>query len=246
MQSFSWGESHDGGVTDPQEMAFVTPMSIASPQIAKAVRRRDADPLGPDQRQRASVKGTSELLMIKLATVIARLLPARRRRDRSALTDRFTLAFEHDGRHEATPERRRQHRRGVTADEPQLPAAGDLRWPPPPHPSMSTAPAGRPRCGPGWPRPATTRPALRTLLGARPRRRSSTPSSHPAARRRLTVADTPSAVLARLFLLGDEVSAGDAARRLGPLADELIALGLVTRPGPRCSPPSGWCRTTTC
>ena len=27
VQSFSWGESHDGGVTDPQEMAFVTPVS---------------------------------------------------------------------------------------------------------------------------------------------------------------------------------------------------------------------------
>ncbi len=53
----------------------------------------------------------------------------------------------------------------------------------------------------------------------------------PAARRRLMLADTPSAVLARLFLLGDEVCAGDAARRLGPLADELIALGLVTSTG---------------
>lgn len=73
-------------------------------------------------------------------------------------------------------------------------------------------------------------PGLRTLLGA-------TSSSlidavgAPASRRRLLLADTPSAVLARLFLLGDEVSAGDAARRLGPLADELVALGLVMPAG---------------
>jgi len=73
-------------------------------------------------------------------------------------------------------------------------------------------------------------PGVRTLLGA--------PSTSlvdavvaPAARRRLAVADTPSAVLAQLFLLGDEVCAGEAARRLGPLADELIALGLVAGTG---------------
>ena len=78
-------------------------------------------------------------------------------------------------------------------------------------------------------------PGLRTLLGS-----ASTSLVDaivaPAARRRLTAADTPSAVLARLFLLGDEVSAGDAARRLGPLADELIALGLVTASGSTLQP----------
>jgi len=35
VHSFSWGESRDAGTTDPQEMALVTPMSIASPTIAK-------------------------------------------------------------------------------------------------------------------------------------------------------------------------------------------------------------------
>ena len=78
-------------------------------------------------------------------------------------------------------------------------------------------------------------PGLRTLLGS-----SSTSLVDavvaPAARRRLALADTPSALLARLFLLGDEVSAGDAARRLGPLADELLALGLVTASGATLEP----------
>ncbi len=73
-------------------------------------------------------------------------------------------------------------------------------------------------------------PGVRTLLGA-----ASTSLVDavvaPAARRRLAIADTPSAVLARLLLLGDEVCAGEAARRLGPLADELIALGLVAGSG---------------
>ncbi len=70
-------------------------------------------------------------------------------------------------------------------------------------------------------------PGLKALLGA-----TSTSLvdaiGAPAARRRLALADTPAAILARLFLLGDEVSAGDVARRLGPLADELLALGLVS------------------
>jgi methylase of polypeptide subunit release factors len=78
-------------------------------------------------------------------------------------------------------------------------------------------------------------PGLRTLLGTTSTSLVDSVVA-PAARRRLTVADTPSAVLARMFLLGDEVSAGDAARRLGPLADELIALGLVTASGSTLQP----------
>ncbi len=78
-------------------------------------------------------------------------------------------------------------------------------------------------------------PGLRTVLGS-----SSTSLvdavGAPAARRRLVIADTPSAVLARLFLLGDAVTAGDAARRLGPLADELMALGLITSAGTMVQP----------
>jgi methylase of polypeptide subunit release factors len=73
-------------------------------------------------------------------------------------------------------------------------------------------------------------PGVRTLLGAASTSLVDAVGA-PAARRRLAIADTPSAVLARLFLLGDDVSAGDAARRLGPLADELIALGLVAPSG---------------
>src|SRR5215218_2586066 len=70
VQSFSWGELRDGGVTDPQEMAFVTPMSVASPTIARLCA--DGTPLGSGEISvsAASLKGTtSEVLMIKLATV---------------------------------------------------------------------------------------------------------------------------------------------------------------------------------
>jgi methylase of polypeptide subunit release factors len=70
-------------------------------------------------------------------------------------------------------------------------------------------------------------PGLRSLLGAASASLVDAIAA-PSLRRRLALADTPAAILARLFLLGDEVSAGDAARRLGPLADELVALGLVT------------------
>jgi methylase of polypeptide subunit release factors len=70
-------------------------------------------------------------------------------------------------------------------------------------------------------------PGLRTLLGAASASLVDAIGA-PGVRRRLALADSPAAILARLFLLGDDVSAGDAARRLGPLADELMALGLVT------------------
>jgi methylase of polypeptide subunit release factors len=73
-------------------------------------------------------------------------------------------------------------------------------------------------------------PGLRALLGTTSTSLIDNVGA-PGARRRLALADTPSSVLARLFLLGDDVSAGEVARRLGPLADELVALGLVTASG---------------
>lgn len=94
VQSFSWGESRDAGVTDPQEMAFVTPVSIASPTIARLCA--DGTPLGSGELSvsAASLKGTSEVLMIKLATVTLGSYQLGAAETDPAMTDRFTLAFE--------------------------------------------------------------------------------------------------------------------------------------------------------
>ena len=94
VQSFSWGESRDTGVTDPQEMAFVTPVSIASPTIARLCA--DGTPLGSGELSvsAASLKGTSEVLMIKLATVTLGSYQLGAAETDPAMTDRFTLAFE--------------------------------------------------------------------------------------------------------------------------------------------------------
>ena len=94
VQSFSWGESRDGGVTDPQEMAFVTPVSVASPTIARLCA--DGTPLGSGELSvsAASLKGTSEVLMIKLATVTLGSYQLGAAEADPAMTDRFTLAFE--------------------------------------------------------------------------------------------------------------------------------------------------------
>jgi type VI secretion system secreted protein Hcp len=95
VQSFSWGESRDAGVTDPQEIAFVTPVSVASPTIARLCA--DGTPLGSGELSlsAASIKGTtSEVLMIKLATVTLGSYQLGAAETDPAMTDRFTLAFE--------------------------------------------------------------------------------------------------------------------------------------------------------
>ena len=95
VQSFSWGESRDAGVTDPQEMAFVTPVSVASPTIARLCA--DGTPLGTGELtlSAASLKGTtSEVLMIKLATVTLGSYQLGAAESDPEMTDRFTLAFE--------------------------------------------------------------------------------------------------------------------------------------------------------
>ncbi len=94
VQSFSWGESRDARGTDPQEMAFVTPVSVASPTIAKLCA--DGTPLGSGELSvsAASLKGTSEVLMIKLATVTLGSYQLGAAETDPAMTDRFTLAFE--------------------------------------------------------------------------------------------------------------------------------------------------------
>jgi type VI secretion system secreted protein Hcp len=95
VQSFSWGESHDGGTADAQEVAFVTPMSIASPQIAKACAEGTQIVSAQISVNNASLKGASELLMIKLAGVIVGSYQLGIAESDPQLTDRFTLAFAH-------------------------------------------------------------------------------------------------------------------------------------------------------
>ena len=219
----------------------MTPVSIASPTIAKLCA--DGTPLGSRELSvsAASLKARARS-MIKLADGVARLLPARRRRDGSGDDRPVHARVRDDGGHEAPPELRRQQRRRSDRDD---------HLPPRRHPEMATttapihvASARRTAALRAWlAASGYDAPGVRTLLGA-------TTTSlvdavvAPAARRRLAVADTPSAVLARLFLLGDEVCAGEAARRLGPLADELIALGLVTATGTVAAPrrPAGAAR----
>ena len=122
VQSFSWGESRDAGVTDPQEMAFVTPVSIASPTIARLCA--DGTPLGSGELSvsAASLTGTSEVLMIKLATVTLGSYQLGAAETDPAMTDRFTLAFE---KMEIT--KRRQNPDGSVGD----PFTETINFPPP-------------------------------------------------------------------------------------------------------------------
>ncbi len=69
-------------------------------------------------------------------------------------------------------------------------------------------------------------PGLRTLLGAKEASLVEA-GARPAARRRLLEADSPAALVAMLFLVGESVATGSLVRRIGPLADELQALGLL-------------------
>ncbi len=95
VQSFSWGESRDAGVTDPQEMAFVTPVSLASPTIAKLCADGTALGSGEISVNAGSVKGTTgEVLMIKLATVTLGSYQLGAAQTDPEMTDRFTLAFQ--------------------------------------------------------------------------------------------------------------------------------------------------------
>ena len=70
-------------------------MSIASPQIAKACAEGRTDPSAQISINNASVKGSSELLMIKLANVIVGSYQLGVAESDPQLTDRFTLAFRH-------------------------------------------------------------------------------------------------------------------------------------------------------
>jgi type VI protein secretion system component Hcp len=96
VRSFSWGESRDAGITDPHEMAFVTPVSLASPAIAKLCADGTALGVGQISVNAGSLKGgTGELLMIKLATVTLGSYQLGIADTDPEATDRFTLAFQH-------------------------------------------------------------------------------------------------------------------------------------------------------
>ena len=86
-------------------------------------------------------------------------------------------------------------------------------------------------------------PGLRTLLGSASSSLVDAIAA-PAARRRLALADTPAAILARLFLLGDEVSRrrrGPAAR---PAGGRIARRSAWSRRRPRrCAAPSASSRT---
>lgn len=92
VQSFSWGESRDGGVTDPQEMAFVTPVSIASPTIAKLCAQGTAVGTAEISVVRAGGEiGTPVFLKLVNLTIGSYQLGAAE--TDPVLTDRFTLGF---------------------------------------------------------------------------------------------------------------------------------------------------------
>lgn len=91
--SFSWGESRYGAAAEPQEVALVTPLSIASPLIAEACAL--GTPIGTAQLSvnNSSVKANGELLMIKLSGVTVGSYQLAVAETDPQVTDRFTLAF---------------------------------------------------------------------------------------------------------------------------------------------------------
>jgi type VI secretion system secreted protein Hcp len=93
VHSFSWGQSRDGGTAQPQELAFVTPVSIASPQLAKLCA--EGTPIESAQLSvnTASLKAGNELLMIKLGGITVGSYQLGVADTDPGLTDRFTLAF---------------------------------------------------------------------------------------------------------------------------------------------------------
>ena len=92
VHSFSWGESRDAGVTDPQEMALVTPMSVASPTIAKLCAEGT-----PVSTAEISVVGGGAApgtpVLIKLADLSIGSYQLGVAETDPALSDRFTLSF---------------------------------------------------------------------------------------------------------------------------------------------------------
>jgi type VI protein secretion system component Hcp len=92
VQSFSWGQSRDGGATDPQEMAFVTPVSIASPTIAKLCA--EGTPLVTGELSLVRAGGeVGTPVQIKLADLAVGSYQLGAAETDPVLTDRFTLSF---------------------------------------------------------------------------------------------------------------------------------------------------------
>jgi type VI protein secretion system component Hcp len=93
VHSFSWGESHDGTTADPHELAFVTPISSASPQIAKYCAEGTQITSATISINTSSLKVANELLMIKLLDVSIGSYQLGIADTDADLADRFTLAF---------------------------------------------------------------------------------------------------------------------------------------------------------
>jgi type VI protein secretion system component Hcp len=92
VHSFSWGESRDAGVTDPQEMALVTPMSVASPTIAKLCA--DGTPVSLAQISVVRTGGAAGTpVVIKLAGGSIGSYQLGVAETDPGLSDRFTLSF---------------------------------------------------------------------------------------------------------------------------------------------------------
>jgi type VI secretion system secreted protein Hcp len=93
VHSFSWGESRDAATADPQELAFVAPVSIASPHLAKFCAEGTSIPFAQISVNTGSVKSPVELLMIKLVDVTVGSYQLGVAATDPQVTDRFTLAF---------------------------------------------------------------------------------------------------------------------------------------------------------
>ena len=90
--SFSWGQSRDGGVADPQEMAFVTPVSIASPTIAKLCA--DGTLVSTAEISVVRVGGAvGTPIFIKIRDLAVGSYQLGAAGTDPGLTDRFTLSF---------------------------------------------------------------------------------------------------------------------------------------------------------
>jgi type VI protein secretion system component Hcp len=96
VHSFSWGESRDAGATDPQEMALVTPMSVASPTIAKLCA--DGTPVNSAEISVVRTGGEAGTpVFIKLTDLAVGSYQLGVAETDPGLSDRFTLSFHEMG-----------------------------------------------------------------------------------------------------------------------------------------------------
>lgn len=92
VESFSWGESKDGALPDAHEMAFVTPMSSASPNLARFCAEGGAIPFGEVSVTSAGAV-QAEVLAIKIESIQVGSYQLGTAAADPVLADRFTLGF---------------------------------------------------------------------------------------------------------------------------------------------------------